>query len=271
MHFEDFFSSVGIEYYAVADFHNVRVNKEALLQREDLVARSVILFLVPYYVLTPKNISRYAASYDYHLIIREIGEGLCNALNRDFPDAKMKIYGDHSPIDERHAALTHGLGLLGDNGLLINEKYGSYIFIGDLITDIPPQSLGAKEPCEIRFCMHCGACKRACPTGVLRGESESCLSAITQRKGVLEEWEKECMRTYHTAWGCDLCQSACPYNNESVRTPLQIFYSDPIEELTRERLDGMSKEEFLKRAFSWRGRSVLERNLEILENVDFCK
>lgn len=265
MRFDTFFSSTGIEYYAVADIKNVRLTKGELLEREDFVPRSVILFLVPYYTLTPKNISRYAASYDYHLIIRKIGEGLSEALKADFPLAKMKIYGDHSPIDERSAALTHGLGILGDNGLLINEKYGSYIFIGDMICDIPPEKLGARETGEVRYCMHCGACKRSCPTGILRGESDACLSAITQRKGELEEWEKECMRRYNTAWGCDLCQSACPYNKNPEKTPVRMFYEDVIEELTSEGLSRMNKEDFQRRAFSWRGRKVVERNLEILE------
>ncbi len=265
MNLNTFFSSLGIEYFAVADFQNVKVTKGELLSREDFVPRSVILFLVPYYTLTPKNISRYAASYDYHLIIRKIGEGLEEALKKNFPQAKMKIYGDHSPIDERHAALTHGLGILGDNGLLINKAYGSYIFIGDLICDIPPELLGAKEPTDIHFCTHCGACKRACPTGILRGEGEACLSAITQRKGELEEWEKAYMRAHHTAWGCDLCQSACPYNKEPKKTPIPMFYESVIEELTQELIDSMSKEDFQKRAFSWRGRKVLERNLEILK------
>ena len=265
MRFDTFFSSMGIEYYAVADIKNVHITRGELLCREDFVPRSVILFLVPYYTMTPKNISRYAASYDYHLIIRKIGKGLTEAIQEDFPNARMKIYGDHSPIDERSAALSHGLGILGDNGLLINEKYGSYIFIGDMICDISPELLGARGAEEVRYCMHCGACKRACPTGILRGESDACLSAITQRKGELEEWEKECMRSCNTAWGCDLCQSACPYNKNPEKTPLRMFYEGGIEELTSEVLSQMSKEEFEKRAFSWRGRKVVERNLKILE------
>lgn len=266
MKYNDFFSAFGIEYYAVADINNITLTKSELLDREDFIPKSVILFLIPYYTLTPKNISRYAASYDYHLIIRRIGEGLIEALQEDFPSAKMKIYGDHSPIDERHAALTHSLGILGDNGLLINEKYGSYIFIGDLISDIPPELLGVKEPTAIQFCSHCGACKKACPTGILRGESDACLSAITQKKGDLSSQECDYIRQYHTAWGCDLCQSACPYNQNPKKTPISFFYEDAIEELTLDMLHSMTKEEFQKRAFAWRGKKVPERNLNILEN-----
>ena len=175
-----------------------------------------------------------------------------------------KGYGDHSPISEVSAALVSGLGIVGDNGLIINEKYGSYVFIGDVVTDIEPELLGAVAPLDVKGCHHCGACKRACPTGILRGEGEDCLSAITQRKGELTGDECDMMRKYNTAWGCDLCQSICPYNKSAKTTPIEFFQRERISELTRELLDSMDKETFLRRAFSWRGRKTVERNLDIL-------
>ena len=134
------------------------------------------------------------------------------------------------------------------------------------MTDLSPELLGAITPLEVATCHHCGACKRACPTGILRGEGEDCLSAITQRKGELTESEMDMMRRYNTAWGCDLCQSACPFNREPVKTPIEFFYRERIDELTREKLDTMDKAEFNRRAFAWRGRKTVERNLEILKN-----
>ena len=87
-----------------------------------------------------------------------------------FPDCSYRGYGDHSPIDERYAALACGLGIAGDNGLIINEKYGSYVFIGDVICDVPPETLSAMPVGKILHCSHCGRCRSACPTGILRGE-----------------------------------------------------------------------------------------------------
>ena len=203
-------------------------------------------------------------SLDYHLAIAAVNAALSSLLKEHFPDANIKGYGDHSPIDERGAALIGGLGILGDNGLIINEKYGSYVFIGDIITDIDPSFLGASEPVQIKRCIGCGACKRSCPTGILSGEGKDCLSAITQKKGELSDCEKELMRENNTLWGCDICQSACPYNKTPEQTPVEFFHTDRIPNLTKDILDGMSDEEFSMRAFAWRKRKTVERNIEIL-------
>ena len=261
---KDFFFGENIEYFAVIDYKNCIEISAPIIEREDFSPRSVILFLMPYYTGETDNISRYAASLDYHLAIREVGERLKSYLLEKFPSAKMKIFGDHSPIAERHAALISGLGKAGDSGLLINEKYGTYVFIGDMITDISVNELGETALTHISACHHCGSCKRACPTGILRGDGEDCLSAITQKKGELTEEEKSLMVKYNTAWGCDLCQTSCPYNRNPKKTPIEFFYRERISRLDKPTLDGMSKDDFKKRAFAWRGRKTVERNLEIL-------
>lgn len=262
----DFFKENKIEYYGALSYSDVYESAPEIMKREDFTPRSVIIYLLPYYTGETVNISRYAASFDYHLLIREINDRLAAALSEAFPQCRTKGYGDHSPIDERDAAIKAGLGILGKNGLLINGKYGSYVFIADLVTDLPPEVIGSTEPLPYAFCPDCGACKRACPTGALLGESYECLSAITQRKGELSEEEKALMRKYNTAWGCDLCQSVCPYNKAPKITPVPFFHTDRIDELTREELDSMDKRSFEKRAFAWRGRRTVERNLEILKN-----
>ena len=262
---DGFFHSMGIEYYAVLSYSDCRQINPGIMAREDFIPRSVILYLLPYYTGDTVNISRYAASIDYHIALLECAKGLIDELKAHRPEICAKGYGDHSPIDEVGAALLAGLGFVGDNGLIINEKYGSYVFIGDVITDIPPEQLGAVLPREVGHCMHCGACRRACPTGILRQEGTDCLSAITQRKGELTQDEIRLMRKYNTAWGCDLCQSVCPYNRDPVITPIEFFHRERISHLTRDVLDSMDKETFKKRAFAWRGRKTVERNLDVLK------
>ena len=259
---DDFFEKWKIEYYRVVDFSFLRVSNERILNRCDFTPRCAIIFLLPYFTIAPENISRYATSVDYHILVKEVTDELCETLLREFPESKSYGFGDHSPIDERHASLIAGLGILGDNGLLINEKYGSYVFIADVLTDIPPEMLEATPPCEISCCIHCGACRRACPTQILSGGGVDCLSAITQRKGELTADEISLMIKYNTVWGCDICQSVCPYNKTPRLTPIDFFYRDRIDRLTDELLLSLTDETLRSRAFGWRGRAVLERNLE---------
>ena len=262
------FSGLGIEYFSVLDYKQVRETAEHIRLRSGVLPRSVIVYLLPYYGGECKNISRYAASLDYHIAAKEIGDAVISALRRSFPEMKAAAFGDHSPIDERHAALIAGLGAIGDNGLIINEKYGSYIFIGDIITDIPPELLGAKEPVSPARCEGCGACKAACPTGVLRRECDACLSAITQKKGELSAAERDLMIKHGTAWGCDICQEVCPHNRSPKITPVEFFKKERIDCLTADSLSKMTDGELRLRAFGWRGRAVLERNLRVLDSKE---
>ena len=254
---------MGITSFCMLDYANLRETKPHLVRKDGFEASSAIIYLIPYFTGFTKNLSVYAASVDYHAVIKEISDAVI-AIIEESGEYRALGFGDHSPIDERSAALIGGLGVIGDNGLIINEEYGSFVFIGDVITDIPPSELECDEPKPIGRCEGCGSCKAACPSGILRGEGDKCLSAITQKKGELAEDEIELMRKYGTVWGCDICSLSCPHNKSPRLTPIPHFYKDRIDFLTREILDSMSDEKFKKRAFSWRGRAVLERNLSLL-------
>lgn len=254
----------GIESAEALSYADARETAPHILARAALTPRSMILFLLPYYAGATDNLSVYAAARDYHIFIREVTKRLISRLSALFPGSHSVGFGDHSPIDERHAALSAGLGILGKNGLLIHRTYGTYVFIADILTDIPPEELGAIPALPIERCEGCGACLRACPTGILRAESEMCLSAVTQRKGELSEEEIALMKKYHTVWGCDLCQSACPHNKDPKITPIAFFREERIPRLTREILDRMDENSFRERAFAWRGRRVVERNVSAL-------
>ena len=261
---DSFFEKRKIEFYSVVDYSALHEINPGLLARADIAPKSAIIFLIPYYVSYPKNLSTYAASYDYHILIKDVTSSLITLLKENYPEYKFTGYGDHSPIDERHAAAASGLGILGENKLLINEKYGSYVFIADILTDMPTELLPITEMGEAKRCAGCKKCLTACPTGILRSESEKCLSAITQRKGELEDLEVEMMRKCDTVWGCDVCQRVCSYNKDVEITPIEFFHRDRVLHLTKEYVDSLSREEFEKRAFAWRGRKTIERNLELL-------
>lgn len=262
-----------IEYYAVLDYGDCRVTLPRLVDRTGIMPRSVIVFLMPYFVSVPTNFSAYAASRDYHLAVKEITDRIISRLKDEWKDYSFFGFGDRSPIDERYAALVGGLGVLGNNRLVLNERYGSYFFIAEIITDAPAELLGAKKPIPVSHCISCGRCEEACPTGVLRGACQDCLSAITQRKGYISDVEAECMREANTVWGCDACQRCCPYNATPAVTPIEFFHSEVINELSPELLSGLTDEELSLRAFAWRGRKTVERNLAILseKNIEKAK
>ena len=264
------FLNEGIECVACLPFSLLRVNKPYLYEKRGLAPQSAIVFLMPYFSGEPENFSAYAAARDYHLFVKELEGRVLPRLKALYPAYDFLMFADHSPIDERHAAVLGGLGVFGKNGLLLSEKYGSYQFIGEVLTNAPAEALGEYEIFPMRSCDGCSACQRACPTGILRGEGNDCLSAITQKKGTLSEDEKSLMRKENTAWGCDACQRVCPYNVRAlaagtIYTSIPFFKESLITRFDSEMLSSLSDEAFSERAFSWRGRAVAERNAKILE------
>lgn len=223
--------------------------------------KTVITLLFPYYLgeeaYENLNVSRYAAVSDYHTVASKYLGIICEELKREYPDNQFEYFADNSPIPEVFAAVKSGLGMKGRNGLFINEKYGSWVFIGEILTDL-------FIPCEekeINFCIDCGKCLDACPTGVLKDEAfdkEKCLSHITQKKGEIPEEYKEMMKRLNCAWGCDECQKACPYNINAEKTTIREFIESFNPVVTGETsIEG--------RAFEWRGDKVIRRNIEVLE------
>lgn len=100
-----------------------------------------------------------------------------------------------------------------------------------------------------------------------------CLSSLTQKKGELTEIEQEMIKKYASAWGCDICQEVCPYTERalkggSIYTNIEFFKESRTPYLTSEAIENMSDEEFLSRAYSWRGRQTILRNLKILKGED---
>jgi epoxyqueuosine reductase len=243
------------------------VQKSYLLEKNEIRDGTVILFAMPYYTHQcdgDKNISAYAVAKDYHLYFKNLTSKLLTVLSEQFSHHRFAAFADHSPIDERMAAAAAGLGILGRHGLLITEKYSSYVFIGEIITD-------AIMDCQIykpTYCENCGACLMACP--MAKKETDVCLSALTQKKGTLSETEKALILKYGSVWGCDICQQVCPHTQKalkshSIETPIPFFNEQSIPCLSSGIVEEMSDETFSERAYSWRGRETIIRNLKLAE------
>jgi epoxyqueuosine reductase len=260
-------SAEGIDLFSFLSLSECRITKKYLLDRIGIAEGSVIVMAVPYACddIGGGNISEYAKSRDYHLFFSQLFSGLTTALKSKFPENNFFGFADHSPIDERHAAALAGLGVIGKNRLLLTEKYSSFVFLGEVITDLPLDS----EAGEIGYCHGCDACQAACPVS-FEGVSD-CLSAVTQKKGELDPNQSSLIRSSGCAWGCDACQLACPYTRRAIErgtifTPIPFFTEDRIDTLSLSRLAHMSDGEFAERAYSWRGRETVARNLSLLES-----
>ncbi len=263
----EFLQKKQITTFAALPLSSCRITRPYLLERVGIAEGNVLMLAVPY--LTPdanapdRNLSAYAVSRDYHRFFEALFRALLQELNTRFPQYRHAAFADHSPIDEVAAGAMAGLGVIGANHLLITEKYASYVFLGEVITTAPlPTAVY-----EIRTCQNCGACQAACPTLTKR---LPCLSALTQEKREMSDAELALLRAHPLVWGCDLCQEVCPYTKAArargeIYSPIPFFHEAPIAHLELAALDAMSDEEFCARAYAWRGRPTVRRNLMIKE------
>ncbi len=262
---EKIFKNEGIDCFGCVPFSECIVKKAHLLpKRESFNPRGVVCYAIPYYVDGNDIISSYAKSFDYHILQKQLGERLCDAFSKKFPEYSFFAYSDISPIDEVSAAIKGGMGFLGKNGLLITEKYSSFVFIGEIITDMPFEN----KTFAAKTCEGCGKCISACP--YMSGKISMCISALTQKKGNLTEEEKKIIKKYGNAWGCDICQNVCPHTKKaiecgSIYTKISFFKENRINSASSEQINAMSDAEFSMRAFSWRGRDTIIRNLRLFE------
>lgn len=237
-------------------------------QRIPQDAASVLVCLFPYYTGEHKerNISRYAMVTDYHMIAGEYLNRFCKALQEVFPQNQFEPFTDNSPIREVSAAFHAGLGRRGKNGLILHPKYGSYVFIGEVVTDLVLQPDQPLNPGE---CIGCRKCQNVCPQGALQSDGSVCLercrSHITQKKGELTDWEIGQIQDGGLIWGCDICNDVCPMNQEAkVLTPVPEFLESTVAVL-----DAQIAERLLKtRAYNYRGKKTILRNIQLLEGAN---
>lgn len=235
--------------------------------------RSVIVVLVPYYTAQTEqaNLSLYCRSADYHAVVRAYLEQIAAYLQRQYPGSEQRCVVDTSPLSDRWLAYQAGLGFFGDNRCLINDTYGSYVFIGSVLTSLP---FTPDQPLQ-QECSHCGACQSACPGQCFSGgayDYSCCKSYITQKKGSLTLPEIQCMEKTPLIFGCDVCQESCPHNAGVKATPLPEFYRNRLSQLCPSDIESLSNKQFQQafgdRAFAWRGKKVLLRNLEYAAKPD---
>jgi epoxyqueuosine reductase len=214
-----------------ADMHYLEQNLEKRLQPQLLFegTQSIIVVLLNYYnpqyftdTKSSYLFSQYALGKDYHVVMKEKLRQLAHFITEQYPQSKNRCFVDSAPVLEKHLACKAGLGIIGKNSLLLTKK-GSYFFIGEIFTDI---SLEQDEALQEDFCRDCNRCAHACPTNALADEyclnANRCISYQTmENKSFIPQKIADKINKY--VYGCDICQQACPYNQNAEETEIEEF------------------------------------------------
>jgi epoxyqueuosine reductase len=192
-------------------------------------AKSVIVCAInyntdrPYTSHNPERawVSRYAWGEDYHDTLQEKLRALARWIESNAP-AKTRTYVDTGPLTERVFARYAGIGWFGKNTCIINQRAGSWLFLGCVLTDL---ELTPDTPPPDR-CGTCTRCLDACPTDAFVApyvlDSRKCISYTTiELRGGIPEESREGIG--HHLFGCDICQDVCPWNRRAPITDNAAF------------------------------------------------
>ncbi len=165
---------------------------------------------------TPRGwVARFSRGLDYHGVLQERLTELARRIRTEVGShIEFRSYTDTGPIVDRSAAIRAGIGSRGKNTCVYVGEYGSWVVLGEILTDI---ELETDSPAPLDICGECDECMRACPTGAICApytvDARLCLSRVTQSRGFIPHPLREKLGT--RIYGCDTCQDACPLNREA--------------------------------------------------------
>ncbi len=213
-------------------------------------AKTVISFAMNYYHGNADSIlhgevkfSIYAWGDDYHDLLKKRIRSLASIIKSAHPEAKTIVCTDTSPVMEKYWAQKAGIGWQGKHTNLITRDYGSWLFLGEIITDV---LLKPDEPFMEDLCGTCTACLDACPTQALEPyvlDSNKCISYLTiEHRGEFNQ------HTWTDGWiyGCDVCQDVCPWNIKFSRPSVEPAFKPRPDIVSKSKDDwlNLTREEF---------------------------
>ncbi len=236
-------------------------------------AKSVISLIFNYFpekTIHDKNfkVAKYAYGNDYHNVVKEKLALFVEAASAQLGAFEGRIFVDSAPVMERQWAAKSGLGWLGKNTLLLNNKMGSFFFIANIISN---WTFDYDQPIK-DYCGSCTACIDACPTDALHKDgfldATKCISYLTiELKEEFNTDEKKALNNW--IFGCDICQDVCPWNrfskthNEPELKPslqMQLLSEADWKDMTAP----VFKQIFKKSAIKRTGYKGLMRNIEAI-------
>lgn len=231
--------------------------------------KTIISIAFPYFFYDngeENGFSVYTKGIDYHRVVHTYLDKICKFIEEKGGKAIPLV--DSNTLPERYIAYLAGIGFIGKNNMLITKRYGSYVFLGEIITDL---ELVEKEERDLETllkyseCGDCEICYKECPTKSInkfRKNTNICVSYLTQKK---ELTDKEISLLNGRIFGCDSCQKKCIYNEELEESKIPEF--KPLNFMKVENLEniinmnnGIFKESFKNTSCGWRGKNILIRN-----------
>lgn len=188
-------------------------------------AKSVVVVGLSYFAGNPPpelwndpcrgRVARYAWGADYHDVLLPMLRELESFIVAETGTKILsRAYVDTGPVLERDLAERAGLGVAGKNTNVINGRYGSYVFIGEILSEWQVPSAECRVKNEAESCGACERCLSGCPTGALVEprvlDARKCISYLTiEHRGVIPVELRRAMGNW--VFGCDECQQVCPW------------------------------------------------------------
>ncbi|RAS83838.1 tRNA epoxyqueuosine(34) reductase QueG [Priestia endophytica] len=201
--------------------------------------------------------------HDYHNVLRDRLNKLEAFIKEKVPSARLKSMVDTGELSDRAVAERAGIGWSGRNCAIITPEFGSYVYLGEMVTTLPFEP---DQPVE-DGCGTCNKCIDVCPTGALvqggQLNSHRCIAFLTQTKGFLPDEFRT--KIGNRLYGCDTCQTVCPENKgKDFHLHAEL---EPDPEIAKPKLKPllqMSNREFKEKyghvSGSWRGKKPIQRN-----------
>ncbi len=245
---------LGKNYHAGMSYMERNIEKRKDVGKILKNAESVISLAVNYYNEgnfsrngNYGKVSRYAWGKDYHFIMWDMLENLTNRLKEIDEGFESVYYVDTGPVMDKVWAVKGGIGWMGKHSNIINKNFGSWLFIGEIITNY---KFSYYEPVP-DLCGTCTACIEACPTDAIVEDyvidSNKCISYLTIENK--DEIPSEFLGKFENwIFGCDICQDVCPWNKKfSRQTRLDEFRKIENIELNIDEVLRMDNKQFKSR------------------------